>query len=173
MAGVSERVGLGEQKRRQHRWRAVWGKFAVVALIVTFVAAMSICVLPPIWPGELKLTAPIFCISSELGGRYTPMVVTDSVSTGDGTAYNWTLYCVGPRGETKNAGYGLPIGVLFVAHWLILALIAAVFMLRKRTPALDLSKLRRRRREPTPKPQRYFVFDNTPGDKDAGPGSGI
>ncbi|WP_155827035.1 hypothetical protein [Jongsikchunia kroppenstedtii] len=135
----------------------------LVLLVLGFIDAMSICIMPAIWPGELKLTAPVFCSKSELGGSYTPYAVTDTYSTGDGTAFNWTLYCVGPHGETKNAGYGLPIGMIFLAHGVILLALLAAVALWRRTRTLDLSRLRRRR-SPQPKPQRYFVFDNRPKD---------
>lgn len=68
-----------------------------------------------IWPGEAKLTAPLFC-----SAPWTePHVVSDTWHDSEGTSVNYTLYCVGERGSYTDEGFVLPMLVLFAAHVLL------------------------------------------------------
>ncbi|QLY28671.1 hypothetical protein H0264_25475 [Nocardia huaxiensis] len=88
----------------------------VTALSAGLSAALFSTVVPvAIWPGEAKLTAPLFCESGT-----EPMVVSDTFHDSEGTSTNYTLYCVGEHGSLTNEGFALPMLVLFIAHVLIL-----------------------------------------------------
>ncbi|WP_328393873.1 hypothetical protein [Nocardia sp. NBC_00416] len=99
------------------------------------VGAFSIVVPVAIWPGEAKLTAPLFCSSPAT----EPMVVSDTFHDSEGTSTNYTLYCVGDHGILTNEGFALPMLVMLTAHIVIattLALLATSFNPRTR-PARD------------------------------------
>ncbi|WP_067723219.1 hypothetical protein [Nocardia yamanashiensis] len=69
-----------------------------------------------IWPGEAELTAPLLCAS-----HTDPMVVSDTWHDSEGTSVNYTLYCVGPRGEFTDEGFAVPMLILFAAHAVVVA----------------------------------------------------
>ncbi|MGW4533109.1 hypothetical protein ACWEOI_19380 [Nocardia sp. NPDC004340] len=99
------------------------------------VGAFSIVVPVAIWPGEAKLTAPLFCSAPAT----EPMVVSDTFHDSDGTSTNYTLYCVGDHGMLTDEGFVLPMAVMLTAHVLIVAalvLLAATFR-RKAEPVAD------------------------------------
>ncbi|MEV4125727.1 hypothetical protein [Nocardia sp. NPDC049707] len=79
------------------------------------VGAFSIVVPVAIWPGEAKLTAPLFCSSPAT----EPMVVSDTFHDSEGTSTNYTLYCVGDHGILTNEGFALPLLVMLTAHIVI------------------------------------------------------
>ncbi|MGW4245186.1 hypothetical protein, partial [Nocardia sp. NPDC004722] len=84
----------------------------VAAVSAGVSAGLLTTVIPvAIWPGEAKLTAPLFC-----SPPYTePMVVSDTFHDSEGTSTNYTLYCVGSRGDLTDEGFALPMLVLFLA----------------------------------------------------------
>ncbi|MDI9899734.1 hypothetical protein QM716_07675 [Rhodococcus sp. IEGM 1409] len=94
----------------------------VVIVVVGIFAALLSSV---IWPGQVAQLAPIFCDDP------TPsaMVVSDTFADDDGTSTNFTLYCVGPRGQTVDAGWLLPFVVLWGVYSLVLAVVVAVIVL--------------------------------------------
>lgn len=99
-----------------NRPSAKWGCVAVLVALgaLAFVAVMiTVIVTVGIWPGEAKLTAPLFCPDD----KPDVFVVADSYSTSPGeTSYNFGLYCMGPRGEIANKGFFGPFVVLTLAH---------------------------------------------------------
>lgn len=88
---------------------------AVVSL-VSAAALLTIFVAVAVWPGEAKLTAPLFCSSPAT----EPVVVSDTFHDSEGTSTNYTLYCVSDRGVLTDEGFALPMLVLFAAHVVIL-----------------------------------------------------
>ncbi|MEU0545762.1 hypothetical protein [Nocardia sp. NPDC005978] len=108
---------------------AAAGTAAIVAMI-------SIVIPLAIWPGEAKLTAPLFC-----SAPYTePMVVSDTWHDSEGTSTNYTLYCVGERGAYTDEGFARPMLVMIGAHALIVAaLVVAIGLpaLRRSRPRAD------------------------------------
>ncbi|MBL1077216.1 hypothetical protein JK358_22715 [Nocardia sp. 2] len=95
--------------------------------------AFSTIVPVAVWPGEAKLTAPLFCPP----GTVEPMVVSDTWHDSEGTSTNYTLYCVGEHGTLTNEGFALPMLVLFTAHVLVITgivLLAALISRARRGP---------------------------------------
>lgn len=84
-----------------------------------------------IWPGEAKLTAPLFCSPPTT----EPMVVSDTWHDSEGTSTNYTLYCVDDRGSLTDEGFALPMLALFTAHIVILTalILLAALVLRRRS----------------------------------------
>ncbi|MEV6658321.1 hypothetical protein [Nocardia fluminea] len=85
-------------------------------------AFVTIFIAVAVWPGEAKLTAPLFCSPPAT----EPVVVSDTFHDSEGTSTNYTLYCVSDRGVLTDEGYARPVLALFVAHLLILT---ALFLL--------------------------------------------
>lgn len=97
------------------------GALLLGGIIVTSIVTMAI------WPGEAKLTAPLFCPDD----KPDAYVVVDTYSYRPGeTSYNYSLYCVGPRGEVQDVGWLKPAGVLTAAHALII-LVLAIALIRR------------------------------------------
>lgn len=85
-----------------------------------FTAGVITMIVPvAIWPGEAELTAPLLCASDT-----HPTVVSDTWHDSEGTSTNYTLYCVGPRGELTDEGYALPMLILFAAHVVVVMALA-------------------------------------------------
>jgi hypothetical protein len=98
--------------------------------ILLFCASMITCALTiGIWPGEAKLTAPLFCPDD----KPDPFVVVDSYSSSPGeTSYNFSLYCMGPRGDLHEVGFLWPCVVLTAAHAALILLLIALFVVPRR-----------------------------------------
>ncbi|MFC9659793.1 hypothetical protein ACFVJ5_06105 [Nocardia sp. NPDC127606] len=97
-------------------------------------AFLTILIAVAIWPGEAKLTAPLFCSSPAT----EPVVVSDTFHDSEGTSTNFTLYCVSDRGILTDEGFALPVLALFVAHLLILiALFLLAALIGRRTERSD------------------------------------
>lgn len=87
----------------------------VLGLAVMAGAALLLTLLTSvIWPGEARLTAPLFCPDH----RPDAYVVVDSYSSAPGeTSYDFSLYCMGDRGDVTEVGWFRPQAVLLLAHW--------------------------------------------------------
>lgn len=86
---------------------------ALLLVMVATAGIMAFVVLMGslIFPGALKWTSSTVCTDSAAD----PVVVRDTYQTEPGeTSTNFTLYCVGSRGEIENAGFGKPVGTLMV-----------------------------------------------------------
>ncbi|WP_328401213.1 hypothetical protein [Nocardia sp. NBC_00403] len=89
------------------------GKLMMALAAIAACTAIVGCVLPiAVWPGEAKLTAPLFCAEP----YPEPMVVSDTFVDSEGTGTNFTLYCVGDRGQFTDEGFLLPWLALWAAH---------------------------------------------------------
>ncbi|MFE3795695.1 hypothetical protein [Nocardia tengchongensis] len=100
------------------------------------VGAFSIILPVAIWPGEAKLTAPLFCSPPAT----QPLVVSDTFHDSEGTSTNYTLYCVGDHGTLTNEGFALPMLVMLTAHIVIItavALLAATLRTRRKPEIVD------------------------------------
>lgn len=106
------------------------GCLAPLALVgvLLFAASMTTVIVScAIWPGEAKLTAPLLC-PDDMPDAF---VVVDAhrVQPGE-TTYNFTLYCVGPRGEVRNVGWFTPMAVLTAAHGALILVVALALIVR-------------------------------------------
>jgi hypothetical protein len=99
--------------------------------ILLFVSSMTtVLVTVAIWPGEAKLTAPLFCPDD----KPDAYVVVDSYSVQPGeTSYNFTLNCMGPRGEVEDMGFFWPCAVLTAGHAALIVLVVGLLVLRRRS----------------------------------------
>jgi hypothetical protein len=115
------------------------GILALVLGVVTFAAFITtILVTIAIWPGEAKLTAPLFCPDD----KSDAFVVVDQYSPEPGrTSYNFSLYCMGSRGQTTEIGFLRPSLVLMAAHGALIALVVAALL-------IPIRRRRRGRRSP-------------------------
>ncbi|WP_227982289.1 hypothetical protein [Nocardia spumae] len=96
--------------------------------LVSFVSPLAI------WPGEARLTAPLFCSPA----HPDPMVVSDTFHDSDGTSVNYTLYCVSARGALTDEGFVLPFLVMFAAHIVVITTVVYLSLLwarRRSAPA--------------------------------------
>ncbi len=93
--------------------------------IVSFVLPLAI------WPGEARLTAPLFCRAPYLD----PMVVSDTFHDSEGTSVNYTLYCVSERGALTDEGFVLPFLTLFAAHIVLVTALVLVATVWARRPS--------------------------------------
>lgn len=74
-----------------------------------------------IWPGELKLLAPFFCTDAQPDA----FVVSDTYSPQPGeTVTNFTMYCMGPRGDATDVGFLKPFLAISIVNGL--AIVVAV-----------------------------------------------
>lgn len=122
--------------------------------VLLFVGLMStIIVAIGIWPGEVKLVAPLFCTDAQPDA----FVVADTYSPRPGeTVTNFSLYCMGPRGDATDHGFFLPFLATAALNTTIIVLtVLGLWALRR---------LRRtRRREPSE------IADAPPRGSTAGP----
>lgn len=92
-------------------WRFLIGQAVLLG------ALLSLGWLPLlVYPGVLKLTAPVLCPAGQPDAR----IVEYSYTTHDGTHTNDTLVCLGPDGDLTEAGSWAPLG-LYLAGLFILA----------------------------------------------------
>ncbi|AHH18532.1 hypothetical protein NONO_c37450 [Nocardia nova SH22a] len=109
---------------------------ALTTALTTGIGAGSIIgfVLPlALWPGEARLTAPLFCTPS----HHEPIVVSDTFHDSDGTSVNFTLYCVGDHGTFTDEGFLRPFLVMFAAHILIITAVVFIAIVLTRATAPD------------------------------------
>lgn len=113
----------------------------IAALVASLFAGLMLTVIISIaiWPGEAKLLAPVFCTDA----RPDAVVVYDTYSPRPGeTVTDFSLYCMGPRGDVTNHGWGKVFVALTVFHTGIVLALFALGSIR--------AKLKRRREPPRP-----------------------
>jgi len=118
-------------------WRFLIGQAVLLG------ALLSVGWLPlVVYPGILKLTAPVLCPAGQPDAR----IIEYSYTTHDGTHTNDTLVCLGPDGDLTEAGSWAPLGLYLVGLFVVSE--AAVL------PIQMLGIRRRRRGPPTRRPTR-------------------
>ncbi|MGH9211980.1 MAG: hypothetical protein ACRD2C_15050 [Acidimicrobiales bacterium] len=107
---------------------ACLGLGALAGVLVFVSSMMTVLLTVAIWPGEAKLTAPLFCPD----GKPDAFVVVDSQSIpSGGTAYDFSLHCMGPRGEVTEVGFFWPCAVLTLGHGLLVVGLVGIVMRRR------------------------------------------
>lgn len=100
----------------------------VVALVLAFafVGVVGSCLITiGIWPGELKLLAPVIC-SDEQPDAF---VVADSYSPQPGeTVTNFSLYCMGERGDATDHGFAKPFLMISVVNGVVIVALVTLFV---------------------------------------------
>lgn len=112
--------------------RGKWIGLALVGVLLFFSVMTTVAVAGAIWPGEAKLTAPLFCEDD----KPDAFVVVDRSNPAPGeTTYDFSLYCMGRRGQTQEIGWLRPSVVLTTGHAvLIVALVGGVVLLARSWP---------------------------------------
>jgi hypothetical protein len=93
------------------------GSAFVALLAAIFGGVMLTCAVSiGIWPGEAKLLEPLLCTDA----RPDAIVVYDTYSPQPGeTVTNFSLYCMGPRGDVTDHGWAKVFLLLSAFHTLI------------------------------------------------------
>nr|WP_246044859.1 hypothetical protein [Rhodococcus oryzae] len=102
-------------------------------MVIVFGAGFLTLISSVIWPGQALYLAPLFC--EQPTGE--AVVVSDTYASGDGTSTDFTLYCVGDRGQTIDAGWLRPFLLLWGCYAAALAtvvVVVAVFSRKTATP---------------------------------------
>jgi hypothetical protein len=131
MATVKSLRLLGATRRPS----GVAAVFASVFALLFFGSMATILIAVAIWPGEVKLVAPLFCTDAQPDA----FVVSDTYSTQPGeTTTNFTLYCMGPGGDATDHGYFLPFLATMALNTVLIVLLVVVASiigrLRRRAP---------------------------------------
>lgn len=92
--------------------RSIGRVVSMIVVAVFFGMLLSCAVTLGIWPGEVKLLAPVFCDAAHPDA----VVVVDSYTVRPGeTGYQYSLYCVGQRGNFDEIGWMRPfLGIMLV-----------------------------------------------------------
>ena len=98
-----------------------------------FVGVIASCVITiGIWPGQVKLVAPVFCTDAQPD----PFVVADSYRPRPGeTVTEFSLYCMGPRGDATDHGFMRPFLLISVVNGVAILGLATLVGLLIRTAA--------------------------------------
>lgn len=114
-----------------------------------------------IWPGVLKLTAPILCDAD----HDEAVVARDTYHTRPGeTSTTFTMYCLNDRGEAVDEGAFKPIAIVFgvlAGLYVLLALIALI-----------VGAVKRGGRGPEVEPMPAVITSSTFGPGTFGPAPG-
>lgn len=101
-----------------------------VLAVALFVGVMLTCIVSiGIWPGEAKLLGPILCTDA----RPDAIVVYDTYSPRPGeTVTNFSLYCMGPRGDVTDHGWWKVFVLLTIFHTVLVGLVMVALAARRR-----------------------------------------
>ena len=122
--------------------RAVWSGVALLVLGVAAITVSSVGI--AIWPGAMKLTAPVLCPSEQPD----PFVVRTTTTDSEGTSTSFSLFCMGERGDFSEAGSWKPLGLLFLYTWAALVALTLLLVGRRSWRRRRLDRLTAP--EPTP-----------------------
>ncbi len=106
MTKLSPNLQVLNLQRRSQSGRSIPSFWAIGGLVgaALFAGLMTSCIVTlAIWPGEARLFAPILCDSSHPDS----VVVYDTYSARPGeTTTTFSMYCMGPRGDVVEHGWG-------------------------------------------------------------------
>jgi hypothetical protein len=93
-----------------------------------FIGVMLTCIVSiAIWPGEAKLLEPLLCTDA----RPDAVVVYDTYNVRPGeTVTNFSLYCMGPRGDVTDHGWAKVFFLLSGFHTLLALALMGIGVLR-------------------------------------------
>lgn len=129
-------------KRPQRPQSRIGGVLAFL-FVFAFVGIIGSCLITiGIWPGQVKLLAPVFCSDAQPDA----FVVSDTYNPRPGeTVTNYTLYCMGERGDSTDHGFMRPFllisvvnGVaIFAIGFALVVLSGFIAGIRRRSRAAD------------------------------------
>lgn len=129
--------------KRPQRPRSRIGGVLALLFAFAFVGVIGSCLITiGIWPGQVKLLAPVFCSDAQPDA----FVVSDTYNPRPGeTVTNYTLYCMGERGDSTDHGFMRPFllisvvnGVaIFAIGFVLIVLSGVIAGLRRRSRATD------------------------------------
>lgn len=129
--GTTTVAGTPTPTRRSTGGMSLGGKLVAFVVAFLFLGLVGSCLITiAIWPGEVKLVAPLFCTDAQPDA----FVVADTYNPRPGeTVTNFTLYCMGPRGDSTDHGFMYPFLAVSVLNGLVLTtLVFALGGLRRR-----------------------------------------
>lgn len=126
--------------------RLFWAGIAVAVLAVAALTVSAVGI--AIWPGSMKLTAPVLCSSEQPD----PFVVRTTTTDSEGTSTNFSLFCMGDRGDFTEVGSWEPYGLLFLYTWGLFVALALLLYARRLWRNWRLDRLTRPRPDPAPRP---------------------
>lgn len=121
----------------QSQGRRGLGCVAVLVLlgVLVFAAVMTtVAVTIGIWPGEMTLTSGWLCPDDQTDA----FVVTDTFQTHEGTSTNFTMYCMGDRGQITNVGFFRPAAILTLFHGALFVGLALLVLILRRLRSTTL-----------------------------------
>ncbi len=103
---------------------SVLGNIALFIISFALVGVIASCAITiGIWPGQVKLLAPLFCTDAQPDA----FVVADTYSPQPGeTVTNFSLYCMGPRGDATDHGFMKPFLLISVLNGFFVLLILII-----------------------------------------------
>ena len=119
--------------KKPTRPTSVLGSIVALVLGFAFIGIVSSCAITiGIWPGQVKLLAPIFCTDAQPDA----FVVADTYSPQPGeTVTNFSLYCMGPRGDATDHGFMKPFLLISVVNGVAIVALLMLFGLLGRGAA--------------------------------------
>ena len=90
-----------------------------LGLAVGLLVVMSLGLV--VYPGALKLTAPVLCPDDQPDA----FVVRTTVEDSEGTSTSFTLFCMGERGQFTEVGTWQPLLLLFAGSYALLVMLGA------------------------------------------------
>lgn len=137
------------------------GLIGLVILVVVGGLIVSTIVTIAIWPGQVKVVAPFFCTEAQPDA----FVVADSYSPRPGeTVTNFSLYCMGPRGDATDHGFMKPFLLTALVNGIVLTLLLTL-------AGLAVRRRRRSRITPLEPGEEESTVPSVPGRMVPGPGS--
>ena len=91
-----------------------------LGLAVGLLVVMSLGLV--VYPGALKLTAPVLCPDDQPDA----FVVRTTVEDAEGPSTNFTLFCMGQRGQFTEVGTWRPLLLLFAGSYAALVVLGGV-----------------------------------------------
>ncbi|MGW6374601.1 hypothetical protein ACWFRB_00875 [Rhodococcus sp. NPDC055112] len=123
---MTEPVELGVNRKRGRRPVVAWLLMWVIVIAAS--AGLLTLISSVIWPGQTLYLAPLFC-EPPTGEA---VIVSDTYASGDGTSTNFTLYCIGDRGQTIDAGWLYPFLLLWGGYAAALVAVVGVVVISSR-----------------------------------------
>jgi hypothetical protein len=109
-------------KPSRPRWFSgvLGGLAGLLILVVVGGLLVSSVLTVAIWPGQVKLVAPFFCTDAQPDA----FVVADTYNVRPGeTATNFSLYCMGPRGDATDHGFMKPFLLTAMLNGIVLTVV--------------------------------------------------